>query len=146
MGRYPVGNRIFRCWKEEGHGHLNIEEAIVHSCDVFFYQLGLKIGVDKIIQFARYFGLGEPTGIDLPSEKDGLLPTPSWKKAAKGEAWYPGDTANLSIGQGYILVTPLQMLNSTLFIIVPGIYKTVSLNLHFKISLIYFCRPDYINR
>ena len=111
MGRYPVGNRIFRCWKEEGHGHLNIEEAIVHSCDVFFYQLGLKIGVDKIIQFARYFGLGEPTGIDLPSEKDGLLPTPSWKKAAKGEAWYPGDTANLSIGQGYILVTPLQMLN-----------------------------------
>lgn len=109
-GELRVGNRIFRCWKEGGHGRLNLEGAIIHSCDVFFYQLGLRIGVDRIIEFAHLFGLGRPTGIDLVSEGKGLLPSPSWKLRNKGEAWYGGDTANLSIGQGYILVTPLQML------------------------------------
>ncbi len=109
-GELLVGNRIFKCWKEEGHGRLNLEEAIINSCDVFFYQLGLKIGMDKIIQYSRLFGLGEITGIDLVSEKDGLLPTREWKLKAKGEVWYPGDTVNLSIGQGFLLVTPLQML------------------------------------
>ncbi len=108
-GELLVGNRIFKCWKEEGHGRLNLEEAIINSCDVFFYQLGLKIGMDKIIQYSRLFGLGEITGIDLVSEKDGLLPTREWKLKAKGEVWYPGDTVNLSIGQGFLLVTPLQM-------------------------------------
>jgi len=111
MGEFPIGNRVFRCWKEEGHGELNLEKAIVHSCDIFFYQLGLRVGVDKIIQFARYFGLGEPTCIDLAWEKNGFLPTSLWKKKNKREVWYAGDTANLSIGQGYILVTPIQMLN-----------------------------------
>jgi len=110
-GSYQVGNRIFKCWKEEGHGRLNLEEALVHSCNVYFHQVGLKIGVEKIIHYARLFGLGESTGIDLPSEKVGLLPTPEWKKKIYEEKWYPGDTANLSIGQGYILVTPIQMLN-----------------------------------
>jgi len=108
-GELPVGNRTFKCWKEEGHGRLNLEEAIINSCDVFFYQLGLKVGLDKIIQQARLFGLGEITGIDLVSEKSGLLPTREWKLKAKGEAWYPGDTVNLSIGQGFLLVTPIQM-------------------------------------
>jgi len=108
-GKLQVGNRIFKCWKEEGHGRLNLEEAIVHSCDVFFYQLGLKVGVKRIIQYARLFGLGEATGVDLVSEKNGFLPTPDWKLKNKGDSWYDGDTANLSIGQGFILVTPLQM-------------------------------------
>jgi penicillin-binding protein 2 len=108
-GELLVGNRIFKCWKEEGHGRLNLEEAIVDSCDVFFYQLGLKIGMDKIIQYSRLFELEEITGIDPVSEKDGLLPTREWKLKAKGEAWYPGDTVNLSIGQGFLLVTPVQM-------------------------------------
>ncbi|GAH16589.1 unnamed protein product, partial [marine sediment metagenome] len=108
-GELLVGNRIFRCWKEEGHGRLNLEEAIIDSCDIFFYQLGLKIGMDKIIQYSRLFELGEITGIDPVSEKDGLLPTREWKLKAKGEAWYPGDTVNLSIGQGFLLVTPVQM-------------------------------------
>jgi len=108
-GELLVGNRIFKCWKEEGHGRLNLEEAIVDSCDVFFYQLGLKIGMDKIIKYSRLFELGEITGIDPVSEKDGLLPTREWKLKAKGEAWYPGDTVNLSIGQGFLLVTPVQM-------------------------------------
>jgi len=109
-GSLVVGNRVFKGWKEEGHGWISMEEAIIHSCDVYFYQLGLRLGVKRIIRYARLFGLGKPTGIDLGSEKPGFLPTPEWKKGHKGEAWYGGDTVNLSIGQGYILVTPVQML------------------------------------
>lgn len=109
-GELQVGNRIFKCWKEGGHGRLNLEEAIIHSCNVYFYQLGLKIGAKNIIKYAKLFGLGQPTPIDLISEKGGFLPTPEWKKENYGEIWYPGDTANLSIGQGYISVTPFQML------------------------------------
>ena len=109
-GSFTIGNRVFKGWKEEGHGEINLEEALIHSCNVYFYQLGLRLGVKRIIRYARLFGLGKPTGIDLESEKPGFLPTPDWKKRRKGEAWYGGDTVNLSIGQGYILVTPVQML------------------------------------
>ncbi|MBC7188944.1 penicillin-binding protein 2, partial [Candidatus Aerophobetes bacterium] len=109
-GSLQVGNRVFKCWKEEGHGKINLKEALVHSCDVYFYQLGLKCGVEKIIHYAKLFGLGQVSGVDLISEKRGLLPTPDWKKENFKEPWYPGDTANLSIGQGYLLVTPIQML------------------------------------
>ncbi len=109
-GSFTIGDRVFKGWKEEGHGEINLEEAIIHSCNVYFYQLGLRLGVKRIIRYARLFGLGKPTGIDLESEKPGFLPTPDWKKRRKGEAWYGGDTVNLSIGQGYILVTPVQML------------------------------------
>ena len=108
-GQYRVGNRIFKCWKEYGHGRIDLEEAIIDSCDVYFYQLGLKVGVQKIAHFANLFGLGEPTGVDLLSEAQGLVPSPSWKRKNRGDGWYHGDTANLSIGQGYILTTPLQM-------------------------------------
>ncbi len=108
-GSFVIGGRVFKGWKEEGHGNINLEQAIIHSCDVYFYQLGLRLGVKRIIRYARLFGLGEPTGIDLGSEKQGFLPTPEWKKRHKGEVWYGGDTVNLSIGQGYILVTPVQM-------------------------------------
>ena len=110
-GSYKVGNRFFKCWKEEGHGRLALEEATIHSCDAYFYQLGLKIGAEEIIRYSRLFGLGESTNVDLISEKEGFLPTKNWKRETYGESWYPGDTANLSIGQGYILVTPIQMLN-----------------------------------
>lgn len=109
-GNFTIGNRVFKGWKEEGHGRINLEEAIIHSCNVYFYQLGLRLGVKRIIRYARLFGLGKSTGIDLESEKPGFLPTPDWKKRRKGEAWYGGDTVNLSMGQGYILVTPVQML------------------------------------
>jgi penicillin-binding protein 2 len=108
-GEYRVGNRTFKCWKEYGHGRINLEEAIIHSCDVYFYQLGLKMGVEKIAHFSSLFELGEPTGIDLLWEAQGLVPNPSWKRKNRGDSWYHGDTANLSIGQGYILTTPLQM-------------------------------------
>lgn len=110
-GKLRIGNRIFKCWKEGGHGWLNLEGAIIHSCNVYFYQLGLKTGAEDIIKYTKLFGLGQLTGVDLVSEKKGFVPTPKWKKKNYKDAWYPGDTANLSIGQGYILVTPLQMLS-----------------------------------
>ncbi|MBE0478031.1 penicillin-binding protein 2 [Candidatus Aerophobetes bacterium] len=110
-GSYQVGNRIFKCWKEEGHGKINLKEAFIHSCNSYFYQLGLKVGVEEMAKYARAFGLGESTRIDLASEKVGLVPTAEWKRQNYKDSWYPGDTANLSIGQGYVLATPIQMLN-----------------------------------
>jgi len=110
-GTYQVGEKIYRCWKPAGHGQLNIEQAIVHSCDVFFYQLGQRVGVHNLASAARECGLGRPTGVNLPGEEPGLIPTSRWKIERLGERWYGGDTINMSIGQGYLLVTPLQVVN-----------------------------------
>ncbi len=111
-GSYQVGNRAFRCWKGRGHGAVNITEGIVQSCDIFFYQLGQRVGVERIAYYARKLGLGSPTGIDIPGEKAGLIPTPRWKRDRFRTGWYPGDTVNMSIGQGYVLTTPIQMANA----------------------------------
>jgi penicillin-binding protein 2 len=111
-GSYQVGNRAFRCWKRKGHGAVNITEGIVQSCDIFFYQLGQRVGVEKMAYYARKLGLGSPTGIDIPGEKAGLIPTPHWKRDRFRMGWYPGDTVNMSIGQGYVLTTPIQMANA----------------------------------
>jgi len=100
--RYP-------CWRRGGHGAVSIEEAIAQSCNVTFYTLGLELGADRIINWSGRLGVGRPSGIDLPGEKTAFLPTPEWKKRQLKEMWYPGDTINLSIGQGYLLVTPLEM-------------------------------------
>jgi penicillin-binding protein 2 len=109
-GIYPYGNRGFRCWREEGHGTINLHRAIVESCDIFFYQLGLKVGVDAIAHYAEEFGLGSSTGIALPHEKSGIVPSTSWKKRRLGAPWYSGETLSLAVGQGYINATPLQLL------------------------------------
>jgi len=109
-GVYPYGNRDFRCYKEEGHGTLSLHRAIVESCDIYFYQLGLKVGVDRIAQYANEFGLGRRTGIPLPHEKAGNVPSTSWKKNRFGVPWYSGETLSLSVGQGYLNVTPIQLL------------------------------------
>ncbi len=109
-GTFPYGNRNFRCWKEGGHGTLSLHRAIVESCDIFFYQLGLKVGVDLIARYADEFGLGKTTGISLPHEKPGVLPSSSWKKKRFGIPWYSGETLSFSVGQGYLNVTPLQQL------------------------------------
>jgi penicillin-binding protein 2 len=109
-GIYPYGNRDFRCWREEGHGTINLHRAIVESCDIFFYQVGLKVGVDAIAHYAEEFGLGNPTGIALPHEKSGIVPSTSWKKERLGVPWYSGETLSLAVGQGYINATPLQLL------------------------------------
>ncbi len=105
-----IGNVTFRDWiYPNAFGYQNPEEALANSSDVFFYTIGTKTGIDAIDKYAKAFGLGEKTGIDLPSESTGLLPSPEWKKKTMGTEWYIGDTANLSIGQGFLLVTPIQM-------------------------------------
>ncbi|HYA92973.1 MAG TPA: penicillin-binding protein 2 [Thermodesulfobacteriota bacterium] len=109
-GAFPYGNRDFRCWKQGGHGSLSLHRAIVESCDIYFYQAGLKVGVDLIAHYADAFGLGKLTGISLPHEKPGTVPSSSWKKKRFGVPWYSGETLSFSVGQGYLLTTPLQLL------------------------------------
>ena len=108
-GSYPYGNRDFRCFKREGHGTIDLHQAIVQSCDIYFYQLGLKVGVDRIAQYASELGLGAKTGIPLPHEKPGIIPSSSWKQARLGAPWYSGETLSLAVGQGYVAATPLQL-------------------------------------
>lgn len=108
-GHYRVGNRIFKCWKEEGHGRVDLQEALKQSCDVYFYKLGQELGVDLVSRFAKDYGFNSPTGIDLPNENKGLIPDQEWKLRRFGVKWQGGDTTNLSIGQGYAQVTPLQV-------------------------------------
>jgi penicillin-binding protein 2 len=108
-GHYRLGNRTYRCWKHEGHGEVDLEAALRGSCDVYFYQLGLELGVDKIAKYAKRLSLGELTGVELPGERSGLVPTRSWKEKARGESWIKGETVSTSIGQGYNLVTPVQL-------------------------------------
>ena len=109
-GVYPYGDRDFRCYKEGGHGTITLHRAIVESCDIYFYQVGLKVGVDAIAHYANELGLGRLTGIALPHEKSGIVPSTSWKKKRLGAPWYSGETLSLSVGQGYINTTPLQLL------------------------------------
>jgi penicillin-binding protein 2 len=108
-GHYQYGNRTYRCWKKSGHGKMTVESALAQSCDVFFYQVGQKLGVDRLACYAKAFGLGEKTGIALDHEARGLIPTSSWKKKKFGVSWQSGETLSIAIGQGYNLVTPLQM-------------------------------------
>ena len=108
-GLYPYGNRDFRCWKEGGHGTIDLRQAIVSSCDIYFYQAGLRVGVDRIAQYAKELGLGRKTGIPFPNEKQGIVPSSSWKLKSLGVPWYSGETLSLAVGQGYITATPLQL-------------------------------------
>jgi penicillin-binding protein 2 len=110
-GWLPFGGRIYQDWKAGGHGVMDLHQAIVQSCDVFFYELGQRVGIDGMARYANLFGLGQPTGIELLSEKAGLIPDTEWKKKVRQEPWYPGETLSAAIGQGYITVTPLQMAN-----------------------------------
>ncbi len=108
-GSYAFGDRVFRCWKKEGHGTVNLVKALAQSCDVYFYQLGHRLGVDRIAKYARAAGLGKATGINLDQEASGLIPTAEWKRRRFGVAWQKGETLSVAIGQGYNLATPLQM-------------------------------------
>jgi penicillin-binding protein 2 len=109
-GYYKYGNRVYRCWRRGGHGSVNIFKALAESCDVFFYQVGQKLGVDRLAFYAKACGLGTPTGINLDNEAAGLIPTAAWKKRRTGVAWQKGETLSVAIGQGFNLTTPLQML------------------------------------
>ena len=101
--------RTFRCHKKEGHGWVGLRDAIKMSCDVYFYNLGRRLGIDRIAEIARGFGLGEPTGVDLAYEKSGNVPSEEWARTKRGARWYPSETISVAIGQGPVLVTPIQI-------------------------------------
>jgi penicillin-binding protein 2 len=114
-GWYRLKGRahMYRDWKKGGHGSVDLESAIVESCDVYFYELAIQLGIEYMHSFMKSFGLGVPTGIDLPGEAAGLMPSPSWKRANRNEAWFPGETLITGIGQGFTLATPLQLASAT---------------------------------
>jgi penicillin-binding protein 2 len=115
------------CWRGEGHGPLNIISAIEHSCNIYFYELGKRIRIEDISRYARMLGFGYSTGVDIPGEKVGLVPDPEWKRRVRDEPWYPGETISVAIGQGPLLVTPLQVAAHTALIANRG--KAVTPNL-----------------
>lgn len=110
-GHYVYKRRIYRCWKAGGHGFVNLLDALSQSCDVYFYRLGQELGVDRIAHYGHDFGLGQISGFAPNTEKGGLLPSTQWKRRARGQPWYSGETLSVAIGQGYTLLTPLQAVN-----------------------------------
>ncbi|HEV8584784.1 MAG TPA: penicillin-binding protein 2 [Methylomirabilota bacterium] len=113
QGEFPFGGRVFRDWKKEGHGTVDLMAAVAHSCDVFFYNAGLKIGAPAIAKYANAFGFGTGTGVELGTEKFGLIPGPKVVRKGKPPVWHAGETVNMSIGQGQLLVTPMQIARFT---------------------------------
>ena len=112
-GSIKLGSYEFRCWKKKGHGSVDLHQAIKESCDVWFYRAGLEAGIDRIASAAQRFGLGESTGFPFGGESSGLIPTRAWKKKRFGTGWYDGETVISSIGQGFVLTTPLQLASMT---------------------------------
>ncbi len=108
-GSLELSNQVFRCWNPSGHGKVSLHKAIIESCDVYFYELGLKLGPEKIAKYAALFGLGSPTGLGLQNELPGLIPTPTWKARNQTDSWKDGETVTISIGQGYMTATPIQL-------------------------------------
>ncbi|MBI5559652.1 MAG: penicillin-binding protein 2 [Deltaproteobacteria bacterium] len=109
---FKYGNHEYRDWKEEGHGTIDVHRAIVESADTFFYQVGLKVGLERLARYSTLFGFGQKTGIAFTNEKNGLVPTAEWKKRVYGAPWFEGETVSVSVGQGFMLTTPLQLLNA----------------------------------
>jgi len=109
----PDSTRRYRCWKKTGHGPVNLHSAIEESCDVYFYEMGRRLGIDMMAEGLSRFGLGRVTGVDLPQEPTGLVPTPQWKRANRNESWYPGEDLITVIGQGFLMVTPMQLARMT---------------------------------
>lgn len=105
----PDSTRRYRCWKKTGHGWVDLHSAIEQSCDVYFYEMGRRLGIDQMAKVLKQFGLGKRSGIDLPDEPEGLVPTAEWKLAARKEPWYPGEDLITAIGQGFLMTTPLQL-------------------------------------
>lgn len=116
----PGHKHRYRCWKKSGHGGVSLDYAIAQSCDTFFYDMAYRMGVDKFSNYMSLFGFGKKTGVDLTSESDGLMPTPEWKQKRYKQVWYPGDTVNIGIGQGYWLATPIQLAHATSTIAMRG--------------------------
>ncbi len=108
-GGITYGRWHFGCWRKKGHGVVSLHRALVESCDVYFYEVGKRLGIDKIYDYASSFGLGKETGFKLVNERRGLIPNTKWKEENKKQPWYLGETLNTAIGQGYVAVTPIQM-------------------------------------
>lgn len=123
-GETTIYNHPFSCWREEGHGEMGFYDAIRHSCNIYFYNLGKEMGIDEISRYARMLGFGAPTGIDLPGEYVGLVPDPQWKEKSRNEPWQKGETISVSIGQSFLLVTPIQIATHTALIANRGIRVT----------------------
>jgi penicillin-binding protein 2 len=109
-GSYQLGSHTFHCWRKHGHGSVDFHRALVESCDVYFYQLGQRLGIQRIHDYATRLGLGRKTGIQIGGEMEGLIPSPAWKKKRFKAPWFEGETLSVSIGQGAIQVTPVQLL------------------------------------
>ena len=108
-GALPFGNHVFHCWRKHGHGGVNFHRALVQSCDIYFYNVGRRLGIDRIAKWSKRFGLGQPSGLGLDKEMPGLVASSAWKKARFKDSWHEGETLSVSIGQGYNLTTPIQM-------------------------------------
>ena len=114
-GHFSIDNvsHRWRCWRRQGHGHMDFADAMIESCDVYFYRLGYDLGIDRMSEFLGKFGFGRNPGVGIPGERGGILPSREWKRAARGEGWFHGETIITSIGQGYFLSTPLQLAHAT---------------------------------
>ena len=108
-GSTRLYDRRWRCWRARGHGRLDLRGALQHSCDIYFYRQGRKMGIERIARYARMLGLGRRTGIEFPAEREGLVPDPEWSLTSRGLPWYPGETISVAIGQGPVLTSPLQI-------------------------------------
>lgn len=117
----PGVRHRYRCWKKRGHGHVSLNRAIFQSCDVYFYDLAYRMGIKRFSKSLKRFGFGSKTGIDLPHERSGIMPSGKWKKKRFNQNWYPGDTVNIGIGQGYWTVTPLQLAHAVGTIAMHGV-------------------------
>ncbi len=111
LGKWKYLDRYFRCHNEKGHGWVNLNNSLIRSCDIYYYKVGVKLGIDRMARYARMLGVGRESGIDLPGELTGLMPTPEWKRERYHTDWLPGETLNTAIGQGSVTVTPLQLAN-----------------------------------
>jgi len=108
-GSHKFGNSVFRCWDKKGHGRVELKKALRESCDVYFYKLAERLGVNRIAAYAKRFGMGAPLGIGLDNEKSGVIPNEAWKMKRFGQKWFQGETLSVGIGQGYVLTTPIQL-------------------------------------
>jgi penicillin-binding protein 2 len=149
LGIYWISTWPYRCWKEIGHGQVNLNQALAESCDVYFYQVGLRVRVQQLYEAALSFGLGKQTGIDLPGEVSGLVPNSIWKEQTQHMPWFPGNTVMMSIGQGYLLTTPLQLAVMTAAVANGGmIYKPHLLKkaINVKNQTVFEKIPEILNR
>tara|TARA_B100000579_G_scaffold374095_1_gene338114 strand:+ start:26 stop:892 length:867 start_codon:yes stop_codon:yes gene_type:complete len=131
---FPGDSHRYRCWEKDGHGSVDLKAAIVRSCDVYFYKMSDELGIQKVVNVLDSFGFGRKTGIDLPGEQKGLLPSPEWKRENRNLPWYPGETLITGIGQGFLLATPLQLAHFTATIAMQGQVRAPYLVQHIENS------------